>query len=131
MLIHGFTVIPIKLGEISHSKSTWVRDSVIVFRIRLLMGSRTSLGREPKLSQCSSDLVPNPFRHSTLTYSAGSRLVKDVTRSPGKHHVRHWSMWHPISHGRDVWTVGDGLIKMLMQIRITTTAMLVDVNHWA
>jgi hypothetical protein len=60
MFIRDFVVVFVELCEVMHPKPTWIRDHVIVLGVGLLIGYGTSLGREAKLSQCSSNLISNP-----------------------------------------------------------------------
>jgi hypothetical protein len=128
MLIRGFTIIFVKLSKIRHPKPTGIRNSIIVFGIGFLISSSTSLGRESKFPQRSRNLVPHSLGHPPF-YPPGSCLVERIAHDPGKHDIGHWSMWHPIPHGRDVWPICDSLVKGLVQVRIIATARLTDIDH--
>jgi hypothetical protein len=50
VFIHGFAIIPVKLSEIRHPKSTWVGVSIIILRVSCLIGSSTPLGSKTEQS---------------------------------------------------------------------------------
>jgi hypothetical protein len=112
LLKRGFSVITYELGWIRYPETPWIRNRVIVFWIRLLIGPSLTFWCKPELPQSPSDLIPNPIIYLTLY----PQVRSNISRCPKEKYVGNRTVMNTRTCGRYVGTVRYGLVIWLLNV---------------